>query len=318
MRVCDRDPCKCHSTHPNGQSEERFYTQCPQCASSGTPDHNGANGHRFVFHQTEISHTERRYVRGEPDIIRVHPPQNSDELYATPGWAAQDSGYGDWEENHPVSGYEYDFEEQNDEDDGVSFKSPSPAVSPSTSLGRIITSSSSGQFHPPGTSFLDISPTNSSSSIDPPPQTPPPARPLVSSQNHTPHSPMLPRTTVPPSPTPRTPQRPTRPSQSMFHLLSSSPPFDRHPGHTHTFWNHRTPSPRVRTRTRPATQPETTRLSRRASELPQLRHGDVVWWHNLKRAGDIAGVSEEFAKLHWRELEDDRMWRLRKSLKALR
>ncbi|KAF8309408.1 hypothetical protein DL93DRAFT_2100032 [Clavulina sp. PMI_390] len=80
--------------------------------------------------------------------------------------------------------------------------------------------------------------------------------------------------------------------------------------------------------------------SRRHRRDERLQHGDVVWWHNLKRAGDISGVSEErFGSRHgevtkatpgsvqvpwagWclkrRELDAKRVERMWRSARALR
>lgn len=55
----------------------------------------------------------------------------------------------------------------------------------------------------------------------------------------------------------------------------------------------------------------------RESQRPRLYPGEVVWWHNLKRAGDIPGVSEEYAEMYLK-IKEDPMTDLRRGLKAMR
>ena len=47
--------------------------QCTRCTSSVSASNRVTNGHRFVFHSSEVSGTERHYVRGEPGVIPFGP-----------------------------------------------------------------------------------------------------------------------------------------------------------------------------------------------------------------------------------------------------
>ncbi|PPQ97383.1 hypothetical protein CVT26_006617 [Gymnopilus dilepis] len=46
---------------------------CTRCTSSVSASNRVTNGHRFVFHSSEVSGTERHYVRGEPGVIPFGP-----------------------------------------------------------------------------------------------------------------------------------------------------------------------------------------------------------------------------------------------------
>ncbi|KAF8236491.1 hypothetical protein L208DRAFT_1390572 [Tricholoma matsutake] len=46
---------------------------CTRCTSSITATNRTTNGHRFVFHSTEVVGTERRYIPDEPGIIPYNP-----------------------------------------------------------------------------------------------------------------------------------------------------------------------------------------------------------------------------------------------------
>lgn len=47
---------------------------CSRCTSSITATNRATNGHRFVFHASEISGTERHYIPDEPGVIPFDPP----------------------------------------------------------------------------------------------------------------------------------------------------------------------------------------------------------------------------------------------------
>lgn len=98
----------------------------------------------------------------------------------------------------------------------------------------------------------------------------------------------------------------------MFNLLSDSHSPNRRQGPTLDF-----PDP-SRTRASPNFNASGLRGGGGEAAPQRLRHGDIVWWHNLKRAGDISAVSEEYAETNWRRIEEDRMVWFRKSVKALR
>lgn len=50
-----------------------FFLQCSRCTSSITATNRATNGHRFVFHSSEISGTERHYIPDEPGVIPFDP-----------------------------------------------------------------------------------------------------------------------------------------------------------------------------------------------------------------------------------------------------
>lgn len=47
---------------------------CQRCTSSMSASNRSTNGHRFVFHSSEISASERHYIVGEPGVVPFHPP----------------------------------------------------------------------------------------------------------------------------------------------------------------------------------------------------------------------------------------------------
>jgi len=62
---------------------------CSRCTSSMTASNRSTNGHRFIFHSTEVVGTERHFVPGEPGVILCDPPQNSSTPGFYPGWHSQ-------------------------------------------------------------------------------------------------------------------------------------------------------------------------------------------------------------------------------------
>lgn len=240
-------------------------SQCSKCSSTGTPSHNGANGHRFVFHQSEICSTERRYVQDEPDIVREHPDQSYPFFEGEPHLIRSNEGASPRHQLYSSrtsltmfsgdnSNDEFDTPNSpGEEGDEEEYKVPSPSISPSSSRNL-----PEARPDPRQESFLSISTsTGSSDSI---PQQISNSSPMI-------HS---------------TPPRPARPHRSPDSLFSPT----------------------------------------NAAALPiqsnRLCHGDVVWWHNLKRCGDIFGVSEEYVELLDSGTAEDRMKLLKKTLRALR
>lgn len=51
--------------------------QCARCTSSITASNRATNGHRFVFHSTEVAGSERHYVKDEPSVMPLEPSQPS-------------------------------------------------------------------------------------------------------------------------------------------------------------------------------------------------------------------------------------------------
>jgi len=50
---------------------------CQRCTSSMSASNRATNGHRFVFHSSEISAGERHYITGESGVLPYHPPPPS-------------------------------------------------------------------------------------------------------------------------------------------------------------------------------------------------------------------------------------------------
>lgn len=48
--------------------------QCARCTSSITASNRATNGHRFVFHSTEVAGSERHYIKDEPSVVPYEPP----------------------------------------------------------------------------------------------------------------------------------------------------------------------------------------------------------------------------------------------------
>ncbi|KAF9529424.1 hypothetical protein CPB83DRAFT_906089 [Crepidotus variabilis] len=47
---------------------------CARCTSSITASNRATNGHRFVFHSTEVAGSERHYIKDEPSVVPYEPP----------------------------------------------------------------------------------------------------------------------------------------------------------------------------------------------------------------------------------------------------
>jgi len=230
--------------------------------------HNGTNGHRFVFHQSEICATERLYVHGEPDVIRGHPNQQYGFAGGERRPFRSNEGtllgsrrqiYSMLTSPTLLSGYDHNdgldtpgsLGLGDDEEDEYKVSSPSISPSPSGDIPNVRSDAHQD-------SFLSIS--TSSGSSDSLPQQTSNSPPMV----------------------PSTPPRPTRPYRSPNSLFSP------------------------------------TNIAAASTQCNLLCHGDVVWWHNLKRSGDIFGMSEEYAEAFDSEPEEDRMILLKKRLRALR
>ncbi|EIW82805.1 hypothetical protein CONPUDRAFT_88867 [Coniophora puteana RWD-64-598 SS2] len=59
-------------------------TPCARCTSSITATNRATNGHRFVFHSSEVTPSERHHVPGEPGVIPVDAPLPSSALPPPP------------------------------------------------------------------------------------------------------------------------------------------------------------------------------------------------------------------------------------------
>jgi len=50
------------------------FVQCTRCTSSISATNRATNGHRFVFHSSEVIGTERHYIQDEPGVVPFDPP----------------------------------------------------------------------------------------------------------------------------------------------------------------------------------------------------------------------------------------------------
>jgi hypothetical protein len=63
--------------------------KCQRCTSSMSASNRSTNGHRFVFHSSEIYASERHYIYGEPGVISLYPqpppscPAHPQTIYPT-------------------------------------------------------------------------------------------------------------------------------------------------------------------------------------------------------------------------------------------
>ncbi|KAJ6500001.1 FAM72 protein-domain-containing protein [Mycena vitilis] len=63
------------SCHGCGQKIGYYIVHpCTRCTSSISTTNRATNGHRFVFHSSEIKGTERLYITDEPGVIQAEPP----------------------------------------------------------------------------------------------------------------------------------------------------------------------------------------------------------------------------------------------------
>ena len=98
-----------------------LFSQCSRCTSSITATNRATNGHRFVFHSTEIIASERYYIRDEPGVIPMefiappHSPPPLTSAYLAQSYVDGPAGY----RRNPHS--------------STSQTSPSPALGPSSS-----------------------------------------------------------------------------------------------------------------------------------------------------------------------------------------
>ncbi|KAF8342345.1 FAM72 protein-domain-containing protein [Cantharellus anzutake] len=109
--------------------------QCSKCSSSVTRHQNTANGHRFVFHQSEVSASERLYVKGEPGVIPYHVSHPSTH-HSLPRVLVHhmDSMNTD---STPIYDPLLDSDDDDDRDEDGEYKHPSPVSSPDHPEARI-------------------------------------------------------------------------------------------------------------------------------------------------------------------------------------
>jgi len=60
---------------------------CARCTSSGSSTNRVTNGHRFVFHSSELIASERYYTPGEPGILPAYTKRPSSSLSPNLAWS---------------------------------------------------------------------------------------------------------------------------------------------------------------------------------------------------------------------------------------
>ncbi|KAF9049839.1 FAM72 protein-domain-containing protein [Panaeolus papilionaceus] len=66
---------------------------CVRCTSSISANNRATNGHRFVFHSSEVIGTERHYVKGENGVNPIEPPQMIINTPTVPSMQSSTPGY---------------------------------------------------------------------------------------------------------------------------------------------------------------------------------------------------------------------------------
>lgn len=73
-RLHDRDPREYPTVNYLQEIHAHWsMPKCTRCTSSITATNRATNGHRFVFHSSEIVGTERHYIEDEPGVIPYDP-----------------------------------------------------------------------------------------------------------------------------------------------------------------------------------------------------------------------------------------------------
>ncbi|KIK67301.1 hypothetical protein GYMLUDRAFT_37385 [Collybiopsis luxurians FD-317 M1] len=133
---------------------------CIRCTSSISANNRATNGHRFVFHSSEVVGSERHYVPDEPGVVPFEPvPLPVSPPFPPPASHSQYSSFHDYLPTPPPDVTDLS---------PVSSSSPSPVAvnsphSDSQGLGF------SESFSPPPMSSYERSPSPSLDSSSPPP-----------------------------------------------------------------------------------------------------------------------------------------------------
>ncbi|KAJ7446172.1 FAM72 protein-domain-containing protein [Mycena galericulata] len=82
LRTCEclTQTLCCHGC--GGNVGYMIVVPCTRCTSSISTTNRATNGHRFVFHSSEITGTERHYIPGEPGVIVTQAPPSAGVLPA--------------------------------------------------------------------------------------------------------------------------------------------------------------------------------------------------------------------------------------------
>ncbi|KAI0958394.1 hypothetical protein AcV7_004225 [Taiwanofungus camphoratus] len=232
---------------------------CVRCTSSITANNRTTNGHRFVFYSSEVCASERHYVPGERGVLPFHPPRGS----------AAAASHVRPPRRHslvrvlplPARGPDYLSTAPPDED----LEFVRPARFPETGTAGNAAAASPGAG----------SASSGSAESDSAPDSPPPLIPLSPPPAHARAS------HVPPAPPPsRSPSASharalSSPDPSASASASSPPP----PAH----------SSGIAVPGAATTVPQAANNA----EPERLEAGDVLYWHNLVRSGEIPAVFED-------------------------
>ncbi|KAJ6625526.1 hypothetical protein B0H10DRAFT_2001740 [Mycena sp. CBHHK59/15] len=224
---------------------------CARCTSSISTTNRATNGHRFVFHSSEIKGTERHYIPNEPGVISFEPPATPPPAPAAPVYtaAALHNGL----HRHPPVFHPHHSQ--------ILAAAAHPDYLPTPPLDPEDLSPASSYSASPTVSSFPFMQNSSHLIMDSPPL-PHSPRPMPHSDHFHAHYSRLGRSHG-------LSDQATSPASSDS--SNASPPPLIHPGHSFGLPVETIESP----------------------PLPQLRAGDILYWHHLARHGEILGVMED-------------------------
>ncbi|KAJ7251540.1 FAM72 protein-domain-containing protein [Mycena haematopus] len=230
---------------------------CPRCTSSISTTNRATNGHRFVFHSSEIKGTERHYITDEPGVILATEASSLAPVFAPYSASALHNGLHNRLHNHR-----------------------SPVFYPHHSQTTLAAVAHPPEYLPtPPLDIEDASPTSSNA-----PSPTAPSFPFLHDSSHPTTDSPLPHYLVSYSDHfhahyPRLnhahASRPSPPTSAASSEPSNSSPPPLIPA-----------SPLVPAFGLPAEHYE-------APVIPPLQAGDVLYWHHLVRHGEIPAVMED-------------------------
>ncbi|KAH8828179.1 FAM72 protein-domain-containing protein [Flagelloscypha sp. PMI_526] len=116
------------SCHGCGQTVGYFIViPCVRCTSSISASNRTTNGHRFVFHASEVTGTERHYILDEPGIVPVDPLATNFPLASPYSFFSSSSVYPD--HNHVSSRFQVINHEYNPHTERA-YSLPTPPLDP--------------------------------------------------------------------------------------------------------------------------------------------------------------------------------------------
>ncbi|KAJ8076550.1 hypothetical protein PM082_000973 [Marasmius tenuissimus] len=293
---------------------------CIRCTSSITATNRATNGHRFVFHSSEVTGTERHYIPDEPGIMPF------DQFYDEPTTATSPPSLDSMDYSQPTSPYQYPYEEHTTRFNlgtlaqshpseylptppiDLADLSPASSTTSSPIAGSFpfsFTATGSGSGPGPNPSRYHINSSIPGLSTSPPLPPPPPLIPASSSLSSSSSSAM----SLPSDDSIR--QFMYRHSTNLFAVRSSGPgsgsgsseegtpppPLLGQPGSGSS-----SGSPlRTRTQSPPPSHvndpnPNTIAMpygTTSETHSSRLKAGDVLYWHHLIRRGEIPGVAND-------------------------